>query len=48
MSAQHQAEAAGVPYDILTEADLTNVAELSQYSALRRASSTGKRRAVYG
>ena len=34
MSAQHQAEAAGVSYDILTEADLTNVALLSQYSAL--------------
>ena len=34
MSAQHQAEAAGVSYDILTEADLTNVAKLSQYSAL--------------
>ena len=34
MSAQHQAEAAGVSYDILTEADLTNVAKLAQYSAL--------------
>ena len=34
MSAQHQAEAAGVSYDILTEADLTNVSLLSQYSAL--------------
>ena len=34
MSAQHQAEAAGVSYDILTEADLTNVALLAQYSAL--------------
>ena len=34
MDAQHQAEAAGVSYDILTEADLTNVAKLSQYSAL--------------
>ena len=34
MAAQHQAEAAGVSYDILTEADLTNVAKLSQYSAL--------------
>jgi hypothetical protein len=33
MDAQHQAEAAGVSYDILTEADLTNVAKLSQYSA---------------
>ena len=28
MAAQHQAEAAGVSYDILTEADLTNVAKL--------------------
>ena len=34
MAAQHQAEAAGVSYDILTETDLTNVAKLSQYSAL--------------
>ncbi len=34
MAAQHQAEAAGVSYDILSEADLTNVAKLSQYSAL--------------
>jgi hypothetical protein len=34
MAAQHQAEAAGVSYDMLTEADLTNVAKLSQYSAL--------------
>ena len=34
MGAQHQAEAAGVSYDILTEADLTNVAKLAQYSAL--------------
>ncbi|MBV8070973.1 MAG: hypothetical protein JO270_13780, partial [Acidobacteriaceae bacterium] len=34
MSVQHQAEAAGVSYDILTEADLTNVAKLAQYSAL--------------
>ena len=34
MAAQHQAEAAGVSYDILTEADLTNVAKLAQYSAL--------------
>src|SRR6202165_3017294 len=33
-AAQHQAEAAGVSYDLLTEADLTNVAKLSQYSAL--------------
>src|SRR4051794_33516879 len=28
MAAQHQAEAAGVSYDVLTEADLTNVAKL--------------------
>ncbi len=34
MAAQHQAEAAGVSFDILTEADLTNVAKLAQYSAL--------------
>ncbi|MGJ4949680.1 hypothetical protein [Bradyrhizobium sp. HKCCYLS20291] len=34
MAAQHQAEAAGVSYDLLTEADLTNVAKLAQYSAL--------------
>src|SRR5882762_5941856 len=34
MAAQHQAEAAGASYYILTEADLTNVAKLSQYSAL--------------
>ncbi len=34
MTAQHQAEAAGVSYDLLTEADLTNVAKLSQYGAL--------------
>ncbi|WGR69600.1 MULTISPECIES: hypothetical protein [unclassified Bradyrhizobium] len=34
MAAQHQAAAAGVSYDLLTEADLTNVAKLSQYSAL--------------
>jgi Ca2+-binding RTX toxin-like protein len=34
MAAQHQAEAAGVSYDILTEADLTNVGKLAQYSAL--------------
>src|SRR5262249_41168698 len=34
MAAQHQAEAAGVSYDILSEADLTNVAKLAQYSAL--------------
>ena len=34
MDAQHQAEAAGVSYDLLSESDLTNVAKLSQYSAL--------------
>ena len=34
MAAQHQAEAAGVSYDLLSESDLTNVAKLSQYSAL--------------
>jgi serralysin len=34
MAAQQQARAAGVSYDLLTEADLTNVAKLSQYSAL--------------
>ena len=34
MTAQHQAEAAGVSYDLLTESDLTNVAKLAQYSAL--------------
>ena len=34
MAAQHQARAAGVPYDILTEADLTDVGKLAQYSAL--------------
>ena len=34
MAAQHQAEAAGVSYDLLSEADLTNVAKLAQYSAL--------------
>ncbi|MBR0843456.1 hypothetical protein JQ607_24935 [Bradyrhizobium liaoningense] len=34
MAAQHQAAAAGVSYDLLTEADLTNVAKLAQYSAL--------------
>ena len=37
LDAQHQAEAAGVSYDILTEADLTGpnaVANLAQYSAL--------------
>ena len=34
MAAQQQARAAGVSYDMLTEADLTDVAKLSQYSAL--------------
>ncbi len=34
MAAQHQAEAAGVSYDILTEADLTNVSKLAGYAAL--------------
>jgi hypothetical protein len=34
MAAQQQARAAGVSYDLLTEADLTNVANLSQYSAI--------------
>ncbi|MEK9285718.1 hypothetical protein MTR72_40065, partial [Bradyrhizobium sp. ISRA442] len=34
MAAQQQARAAGVSYDILTEADLTNVAKMAQYSAL--------------
>ena len=34
MAAQQQARAAGVSFDLLSESDLTNVAELSQYSAL--------------
>ncbi len=34
MAAQHQAQAAGVSYDILSEADLTNVSKLAGYSAL--------------
>ncbi|WP_176594362.1 cadherin domain-containing protein [Sphingobium sp. EM0848] len=34
MSAQEQAQQAGVAYDILTEADLTNLSKLSQYKAL--------------
>jgi Ca2+-binding RTX toxin-like protein len=34
MAAQHQAVAAGVSYDILTESDLTDVGKLAQYSAL--------------
>ena len=34
LAAQQQARAAGVSYDLLSESDLTNVAKLSQYSAL--------------
>ena len=34
MAAQHQAEAAGVSYDVLQESDLKNVGKLAQYSAL--------------
>ena len=34
LATQHQAAAAGVSCDLLSEADLTNVAKLSQYSAL--------------
>ncbi|WP_176594157.1 M10 family metallopeptidase C-terminal domain-containing protein [Sphingobium sp. EM0848] len=34
MSAQEQAQQAGVAYDILTESDLTNLSKLSQYKAL--------------
>lgn len=34
MTAQSQAAAAGVPYDILTESDLTNLAKLAQYDAI--------------
>jgi serralysin len=34
LAAQHQAAAAGVSYDLLSEADLTDVARLAQYSAL--------------
>jgi serralysin len=34
MSAQNQAAMAGVPFDILTEADLTDVAKLAQYDTL--------------
>jgi hypothetical protein len=34
MAAQHQATMAGVPYDVLTENDLTDLARLSQYDAL--------------
>src|SRR4051794_14448117 len=34
MSAQNQAAAAGVPYDLLTEADLTDLAKLATYDTL--------------
>src|SRR3954469_621247 len=34
MSAQNQAAAAGVPYDLLTEADLTDLARLATYDTL--------------
>lgn len=34
MAVQHQAQAAGVSFDVLTEADLTNVAKMAQYSAI--------------
>jgi len=34
MAAQNQATMAGVPFDLLTEADLTDIATLSQYDAL--------------
>ena len=34
MSAQNQAAAAGVPYDLLTEADLTDLAKLASYDTL--------------
>ncbi|WP_242126643.1 cadherin domain-containing protein [Sphingobium sp. Sx8-8] len=34
MSAQEQAQQAGVAYDILTESDLTNLSKLAQYKAL--------------
>ena len=34
MSVQNQAAAAGVPYDLLTEADLTNLAKLATYDTL--------------
>lgn len=33
-SAQYQAAMAGVPYDILTEADLTDISKLSQYDSI--------------
>ncbi|MFF8803154.1 MULTISPECIES: polysaccharide deacetylase family protein [unclassified Methylobacterium] len=34
MAAQNQATAAGVPYDLLSESDLTNLAKLSNYDEL--------------
>ncbi|WP_238298730.1 polysaccharide deacetylase family protein, partial [Methylobacterium soli] len=34
MAAQNQAAAAGVPYDLLTEADLTNLTKLAAYDTL--------------
>lgn len=34
MTAQSQAAAAGVPYDVITEADLTNIARLAQYDSI--------------
>ena len=34
MAAQNQAAAAGVPYDLLTEADLTDLAKLATYDTL--------------
>ena len=34
MAVQNQAAAAGVPYDLLTEADLTNLAKLATYDTL--------------
>ena len=34
MSAQSAARAAGIPFDILTEADLTNITKLAQYNTI--------------
>ena len=34
MTAQSQAAAAGVPYDVITESDLTNLAKIAQYDAI--------------
>jgi peptidoglycan/xylan/chitin deacetylase (PgdA/CDA1 family) len=34
MAAQHQAMMAGIPFDLLSEADLTNIATLQQYDTL--------------